>query len=70
LLGKELGTSGCVVEAIRFDFIVPKGAAFQVSDVRGSLVGWKNRLGTPWVQQSADWVNFIVVADLAPTAQR
>jgi hypothetical protein len=70
LLGKELGTNGCVVEAIRFDFIVPKEAAFQVSYVRGNLVGWKNRQGTAWVQQSADWVNFIVVADLAPTTER
>jgi hypothetical protein len=70
LLGKELGTSGCVVETIRFDFVVPKGSAFHIGDVSGNLVGWKNRQGTQWALHSVDWTNFIVVADLAPTAER
>jgi hypothetical protein len=69
LLGQELGTSGCVIKAIRFDFVVPKNAAFQIGDVSGNLVGWKNHEGTPWAQQSADWTNFIVVADLDPTVE-
>lgn len=67
-LGKELETSGYVVGAIRFDFIVPKGAAFQVGDVRGNLVGWKNPQNAAWAKQISDVSGFIVIADLVTTA--
>jgi hypothetical protein len=69
-LGQELAKHGCVLETIRFDFIVPKGAEFHYGSVSGNLVGWKNREGKLWQLQSADWTNFIVVADLVPTAER
>lgn len=38
----------CAVSAIRFDFIVPEDAHFNVSQITGRLCEWKNLEGNQW----------------------
>jgi hypothetical protein len=70
LLGTFLGNQDCVVEAIRFDFLVPTGTNVSVGNVEGRLVGFKNLAGIPWPNSpdaAAYLGSFIVVANVAPT---
>ena len=71
-LGTFLGAQGCAVEAIRFDFLVPTGAEFRVGAVEGRLSEWNNLAGVKWPNAANTDAylagNFIVVADVAPTA--
>ena len=71
-LGRKLGEKTCVVESIRFAFVVPWGAEFQVGDVQGRLSGWKNLEGVQWPNHNdkKQYGNFIVVADIASTGSR
>jgi hypothetical protein len=49
-LATELTHLGCAVEAIRFDFIIPKdgGAVFHVGNIIGNLRGWRTLTGDQW----------------------
>ena len=47
-LGVFLGGNDCAVESIRFDFLVPTDAEFEVGPVEGRLCEWSNLLGTAW----------------------
>jgi hypothetical protein len=72
-LAATLGSNDCVVEAIRFDFMVPSTAKFQVGVVDGRLTGWKSLKDVAW--PNTPDVNayvaggFIVVADVAQTVE-
>jgi hypothetical protein len=70
-LVRTLGKHDCVIEAIRFDFLVPSDAQFEVGQVEGNLYGWKNLTDVKWpiTACAATYVagSFIAVADVAQT---
>ena len=72
-LAAFLGSNGCVVAAIRFDFLVPSTAQFRVGVVVGQLTGWKNLKDVDWpnTHDAAAYVAgaFVVVADVDQTAE-
>lgn len=47
-LATALGNNGCVIAAIRFDFLCPLNSTFEVSSVQGRLCEWKNLMGELW----------------------
>jgi len=66
------GKEGCAVSAIRFDFIVPKGAEFTFGDITGRLGGWKNLRDGQWPNASTSgsesYTNCLTVAEVSRTA--
>ena len=70
-LGDFLEQQECAVESIRFDFLVPTGAEFQVGSVTGRLCKWNNLVGQKWPNKpaAAPYLtnSSIVVAEVAPT---
>ena len=69
-LGQELGKVwGCVVDQVRFDFLVPKELQeFKVGNVSGNLVGWKNFKCKAWaLKLQPGELNFVVVTEIACT---
>ena len=73
-LATDLASHSCVIEAIRFEFLVPQGASFKVGAVEGRLTGWKNLEGTTqWPDNPTTKPylkgGFIVVADVVQTVK-
>jgi hypothetical protein len=70
-LAFALGEKECVVESIRFDFLVPPTAEFQVGAVSGRLTGWKNLVDVDWPNSAttSDYVSSacIVVVEVEET---
>ena len=72
-LASTLGENGCVIEAIRFNFLVPSGVQFEVGQLEGRLCEWKNLKGAQWpnMPNSATYLtgSFIVVANIDQTSR-
>jgi hypothetical protein len=72
-LATTLGNSNCIIEGIRFDFLVPQCGPFRVSGIQGRLCGWKNLTGTQWPNgvNANTYLHggFIIVADVPLTSK-
>ena len=64
------GKEGCAVSAIRFDFIVPKGAEFTIGDITGRLCEWQNLQEVQWpnADNSESYTGFLAVAAVTRTS--
>jgi hypothetical protein len=69
-LATELCAEDCVISAIRFDFIVPKGAEFTIGEITGRLCEWKNLQGSLWpnAPTAASYTDCLAVAEVSRTS--
>ena len=69
-LACDLGKQGCVVSAIRFEFMVPKDAEFTFGDIDGRLCGWNNLRGKQWpnAPTSDSYADCLAVEEISRTS--